>query len=35
MHTLKGEYEIVLKKDAKPYALATLRRVPLPLKGQV
>ena len=33
--TLKGEYEIVLKKDAKPYALATPRRIPIPLKGQV
>ena len=30
-----GEYEIVLKKDAKPYALVTPRRIPLPLKGQV
>ena len=33
--TIKGEYEIVLKKDARPYALATPRRIPLPLKGQV
>ena len=35
MGTIEGEYAIVLKKDAKPYALATLRRIPLPLKGQV
>ena len=33
--TIEGEYAIVLKKDAKPYALATPRRIPLPLKGQV
>jgi len=33
--TIKGEYEIVLKKDARPHALATPRRIPLPLKGQV
>ena len=33
--TLEGEYEIVLRKDTRPYALATPRRIPLPLKGQV
>ena len=33
--TIEGEYEIVLTKDAKPYALATPRRIPLPLKSQV
>ena len=33
--TIEGEYAIVLKNDAKPYALATPRRIPLPLKGQV
>ena len=33
--TLQGEYEIVLRKDARPYAIATPRRIPLPLKGQV
>ena len=33
--TIEGEFAIVLKKDAKPYALATPRRISLPLKGQV
>ena len=33
--TIEGEYEIVLTKDAKPYALVTPRRIPLSLKSQV
>ena len=33
--TIEGEYSIVLKQDATPYALATPRRIPLPLKSQV
>ena len=33
--TLEGEYEIVPRKDARPYTLATPRCIPLPLKGQV
>ena len=33
--TIEGEYDIQLRKDARPYALATPRRIPLPLKGQV
>ena len=33
--TIEGEYEIVLTKDAKPYALATPRRIPLPLMKKV
>ena len=33
--TIEGEYNIVLKQNATPYALATPRRIPLPLKAQV
>ena len=33
--TIEGEYSIILKQDARPYALATPRRIPLPLKSQV
>ena len=33
--TLEGEYEILLRKDARLYAVATPRCIPLPLKGQV
>ena len=33
--TIEGEYTIVLKADAKPYALATPRRIPIPLKSSV
>ena len=33
--TIEGEYNIVLKADAKPYALATPRRIPIPLKSSV
>ena len=33
--TLKGEYYIKLKDGAKPYAVATPRRVPLPLMSKV
>ena len=33
--TIEGEYNIVLKPDAKPYALATPRRIPIPLKSSV
>ena len=33
--TIEGEYTIVLKQEARPYALATPRRIPLPLKSQV
>ena len=33
--TIEGEYNIVLKDDARPYALVTPRRIPLPLKSQV
>jgi len=33
--TIEGEYNIVLKDDAQPYALVTPRRIPLPLKSQV
>lgn len=33
--TMEGEYNIALKQNATPYALATARRIPLPLKAQV
>lgn len=33
--TLKGEYEIKLKPDAKPFAQPTARNVPLPLRKKV
>ena len=33
--TLKGDYHIQLKPDAKPYALYTARNVPIPLRGKV
>ena len=33
--TLKGDYQIQLKPDAKPYALYTARNVPIPLRGKV
>ena len=33
--TIEGEYNIVLKADAKPYALATPKRIPIPLKSSV
>jgi len=33
--TLKGDYQIQLKSDAKPYALYTARNVPIPLRGKV
>ena len=33
--TIEGEYNIVLKVDAKPYALSTPRRIPIPLKSSV
>ena len=33
--TIEGEYNIVLKQDAIPYALSTPRRILLPLKSQV
>ena len=33
--TIDGEYNIVLKHDARPYTLVTPRRIPLPLKSQV
>ena len=33
--TLKGDYQIQLKPDAKPYALYTARNVPIPLHGRV
>ena len=33
--TIEEEYTIVLKADAKPYALATPRRIPIPLKSSV
>ena len=33
--TLKGDYQIQLKPDAKPYALYTARNVPMPLRGRV
>ena len=33
--TLKGDYQIQLKTDAKPYALYTARNVPIPLRGKV
>ena len=33
--TLKGDYQIQLKADAKPYALYTARNVPIPLRGKV
>ena len=32
---IEGEYNIQLKQNAAPYALATPRRIPLPLKSQV
>ena len=32
---LEGEYHIELKDDAKPYAITTPRRVPLPLMDKV
>ena len=32
---LKGEFKITLKPDAKPFAIYTPRRVPLPLMGKV
>ena len=32
---LKGEFKIALKPDAKPFAISTPRRVPLPLYGKV
>ena len=33
--TLKGDYQIQLKPDAKPYALYTARNVPIPLRIKV
>ena len=33
--TLKGDYQIQLKPDAKPYALCTARNVPIPLHTKV
>ena len=33
--TLKGDYQIQLKPDAKPYALYTARNVPIPLRTKV
>ena len=33
--TIEGEYNIQLKQNAVPYALATPRRIPVPLKSQV
>ena len=33
--TLSGDYHIQLRPDAKPHALFTPRRVPLPLRGKV
>ena len=33
--TIDSEYNIVLKHDARPYALVTPRKIPLPLKSQV
>ena len=35
MATLKGDYQIELKPDAKPYALYTARNVQIPLRGKV
>ena len=33
--TLKGDYEIQLKPDAKPHSIFTARNVPLPLRAKV
>ena len=33
--TLKGDYQIQLKSDAKPYVLYTARNVPIPLRVKV
>ena len=33
--TMKAEYEIKLKPDAKPYALFFARRIPIPLHNKV
>ena len=33
--TIEGKCNIMLKQDARPYALATPWRIPLPLKSQV
>ena len=33
--TLKGDYQIQLRLDAKPYALYTARNVAIPLRGKV
>ena len=33
--TLRGDYQIQLRPDAKPYALYTARNIPIPLHGKV
>ena len=33
--TLKGDYQIQLRPDAKPYALYTVRNIPIPHRGKV